>query len=84
MKRVSQPVQVRIIPRAPSSVESGSSNSSQKQLNIDLRLNVDIDSGKVQLSIPNQGPSQQSIGSNTKTFKPATSSTQPALHLEEQ
>lgn len=72
MNRIGQPVQVRVVPSSPASVAS-SSSSSQKQLNIDVRLNVDIESGKVRLSVPQQQ------GTDYGLLKPATSSTQPAI-----
>lgn len=69
-------MQLRVLPSAPASVASGSSSSTQKQLNIDLRLNVDIDNGKVRLSVPNQS---SAISVEPGAFKPTTSSTQPLL-----
>jgi hypothetical protein len=59
MNRVGNQIQIRVVHPPPQSVSSSNSNN-QRQLNIDVRLNVDMQSGKIRLSVPEQGTSTAS------------------------
>jgi hypothetical protein len=85
-------MEMRVVRPLPQSMSSSNSNV-QRHLDINVRLNVDMNNGKVMLTMPDQGTSKSSAlpvelpmmnltptDNNPLTnqfMKPATSSTQP-------